>query len=74
MNIKFGAALLIAIGCAQMTADLFGLQTVKAVAAATGASPAMKVFTSVNGFETFASRFYLQWRNPQGERAGTDPV
>jgi hypothetical protein len=67
MNRRIAAAVLVAIGCAQMAADLLGLETVKAVAAATSASPAMKVFTSVRGFETFASRFYLQWRTAEGE-------
>lgn len=49
------------IGCLQMIGDVTGLDAIKAVGAATGASPAPKVFTAQRGFETYANRFYLEW-------------
>lgn len=54
-------ALLIAIGCTQMVGDVFGIRAVKALGAATGASPAPKVFTAHQGFETYSSQFFIRW-------------
>jgi hypothetical protein len=54
-------ALLIVIGCAQMVGDLLDIRAIKAVGAATGASPAPKVFTAHQGFETYSSHFFLRW-------------
>jgi hypothetical protein len=51
------------VGFAQMTADVFQWNAVKAVAAATGASPAPKVFSAVKGLETYSSRFYIESAN-----------
>jgi hypothetical protein len=60
------AAFLIAVGCAQMTGDLLKVPALKAAGAATGASPAPKVFTAQNGFETYANRFFLDWQDAAG--------
>lgn len=49
------------IGTLQMAGDLLGLPAVKAIGAASGASPAPKVFTNQDGIETFSARFYLDW-------------
>ncbi len=57
---------LLVIGLLQMTGDLLRLPALRAVAAATGASPAPKVFSSVQGLETFSSTFYLEWRDRDG--------
>jgi hypothetical protein len=57
---------LVWLGCLQMTADVLGLSKVKALAAATQMSPAMKVFTAHEGYETHAARFTLQWRDNSG--------
>ena len=57
---------LLIVGLLQMTGDLFRLPALKAVAAATGASPAPKVFSSVQGLETFSSVFYLEWHDRDG--------
>ncbi len=54
-------ALLIAVGCAQMVGDVFDIRAIKAVGAATGASPAPKVFTAHRGFETYSSQFFVRW-------------
>lgn len=60
------AALLTALGLAQMAADLAGLPALRGLAAATAASPAPKVFSAVRGLETFSSRFVLEWTDRAG--------
>jgi len=57
---------LIAVGCTQMLGDVLRIPVVKAIGAATGASPAPKVFTAQDGFETYANRFFLEWRDAAG--------
>lgn len=54
------AAFLVLLGCAQMAGDLLELLPLKAIAAATGASPAPKVFSAVRGLETYSTRFFLE--------------
>lgn len=66
MNHKLAAAALVAIGTAQMAGDLSGLTALKALGAATHASPAPKVFTAQNGLETFSARFYIEWFDRSG--------
>lgn len=56
------------IGCVQMAGDLLRLPAAKGVGAALAASPAPKVFTAQNGFETYASRFYVEWEDLNGVR------
>jgi hypothetical protein len=60
-------ALLIGVGCAQMVGDVLHVSVVRALGAATGASPAPKVFTAQDGFETYANRFYLEWHDKAGQ-------
>jgi hypothetical protein len=57
---------LLALGLLQMTADLLHLRALKGVAAATAASPAPKVFSSVRGLETYSSRFFIEWTDESG--------
>jgi hypothetical protein len=57
---------LLALGMLQMTADVLHLRALKGVAAATAASPAPKVFSSVRGLETYSSRFYVEWTDRGG--------
>jgi hypothetical protein len=57
---------LLALGMLQMTADLLHLRALKGVAAATAASPAPKVFSSVRGLETYSSRFFVEWTDKSG--------
>ena len=66
MRAYIGAAFLTACGCLQMVGDLARQPTIKAIGAATQASPAPKVFTAQNGFETFSSQFYVDWRDRSG--------
>ena len=58
--------LLIGIGCLQLTGDVLGLDQVKALGALTHASPAPKVFTSQNGYETYSPKFYVQAHHENG--------
>ena len=48
------------IGFAQMTGDLLHLSALKGIAAATGASPAPKVFSAVKGLETFSTQYFVE--------------
>ena len=68
-------ALLVAIGCLQIGAEGLGLVRVQAFAAALQVSPAMKVFTAHQGYETHAARFSLSWVDDSGSsyRLALDP-
>jgi len=61
------AALLVILGVSQMGADLLGLPAVKAVAMATAAAPAPRVFSAVRGLETYSTQFFLEWRATDGQ-------
>ncbi len=56
---KFAPIFLVILGVAQMIGDVTQFVPLKAVAAATGASPAPKVFSAVQGLETYSTRFFL---------------
>jgi hypothetical protein len=58
---------LLAVGLAQMGADLLHVPSFKGVAAATAASPAPKVFSSVRGLETYSTRFFIEWTDIAGQ-------
>jgi hypothetical protein len=64
---------LLALGLLQMVGDGLeraGLpaigQPLKALGAASTASPAPKVFSAVAGLETFSTRFFIEWRDVDG--------
>jgi len=57
---------LLALGFAQMTFDLAGCSAGKAVAGATMASPAPRVFSSAGGLETFSARYFVEWADRDG--------
>jgi hypothetical protein len=57
---------LVTLGSLHMAADVLDMPKMKAVAAATQVSPAMKVFTAHRGYETHAARFSLHWRDEAG--------
>ena len=67
MKEKILFALFLFIGLMQMFGDLTGLTALKGIGAATGASPAPKVFSAVKGLETFSSRFYIDWTDQSGQ-------
>jgi hypothetical protein len=54
------------VGCLQMTGYVTGSITLRGIGAATAASPLPKVFSDVDGLETFASEFTLHFRQPDG--------
>jgi hypothetical protein len=58
---------LVVLGLAQMTGDLLGILPLKGIAAATGASPAPKVFSAVQGLETYSTRFFLDLGHTRAE-------
>jgi hypothetical protein len=62
------AAGLLALGLAQMVGHLAKLPSLRGLAAATGASPAPKVFSAVQGLETYSTAFYLDWTERDGRR------
>lgn len=66
MRVQVAALLILLLGLVQMAGDLFSIPEVKGVGAATMASPAPKVFSSVKGLETFSTRIYLEWTGTDG--------
>lgn len=62
---KAALALLI-LGLAQMTGDLLRIAPLRAIGAATAASPAPRVFSAVRGYETYSTRFYVEWTDRDG--------
>ena len=65
---KKTAFVLLVVGLLQMTGDLLRAPALKGIGAATGASPAPKVFTATRGMESFSTRFYLEWTDRMGVR------
>ena len=63
---RVAAVLLTVLGLAQMFGDLAGLPLLRGLALATTASPAPKVFSAVAGFETYSTRFFLEWTERGG--------
>jgi hypothetical protein len=57
---------LLIVGLTQMIGDVTGIPLIKALGAATAASPAPKVFSAVRGLETFSTRFFLEWNDDIG--------
>jgi len=60
------AATLVGIGCLQLTGDLIGNDTLKGLGAISHASPAPKVFTTQNGYETYSPVFEITAVNSAG--------
>ena len=61
-----GPVFLVIIGTMQMAGDLLKLPVLKGIGAASSASPAPKVFTAQNGFETYSSEFFVMWTDRSG--------
>ena len=55
------ALALLILSLAQMATDLVGFDALAALAAATTASPAPRVFSAVDGLETYSTRFFIEW-------------
>jgi hypothetical protein len=63
---KKAASVLLLIGLLQVAGDLLHLPALKGMGAATGVSPAPKVFTAVRGMEAYSTRFHLEWTDRRG--------
>ncbi len=63
---RAAAALLLVVGLLQVAGEMSGIAPLVGLAAATGASPAPKVFSAVRGLETYSTRFSLEWTDPGG--------
>src|SRR5271155_1878023 len=57
---------LLLLGFLQMAGDIFHIPVLKGVGAATDASPAPKVFSSIRGLETFSTQFAVEWKDRSG--------
>jgi len=57
---------LLILGLLQMAGGIFDLPLLKGFALATAASPAPKVFSAVQGLETYSTRFYIEWTDVHG--------
>ena len=60
-------ALLLVVGLLQMVGDFAGQRELKGVGAATLLSPAPRVFSAVRGYETYTTRFAIEWRDGAGD-------
>jgi hypothetical protein len=66
---KYLYLLVILIGLLQPIGYLLGNKSIKGIGQASGSSPLPIVFTEVKGVETFASNFYIQFINNEGNNA-----
>ena len=57
---------LLVLGLLQMLGDVLGLAPLRGLAAATAASPAPKVFSTVQGLETYSTKFFVEWSDNSG--------
>lgn len=64
---RVAGAALVALGLAQMAGDVLGLPRLRGLAAATTASPMPKVFSAVQGLETYSTRFFVEWTDEAGK-------
>jgi hypothetical protein len=62
------APALLCLGLAQMAGSILDVQALRGLAAATGASPAPKVFSAVKGLETYSTAFFLDVVDAAGAR------
>lgn len=66
MKYKLIAIGLILLGSIQMIGDLCHMPVLKGIGQATNSSPAPKIFTSQQGYETFSKRFFFKVVDQQG--------
>ena len=65
-NANIAALALTAIGCLSMAGYLLDSRILRGLGATTAAAPFPKVFSDVDGLETFASEFALHWVDADG--------
>lgn len=63
---NLAALALTAFACLPVIGYLVGSPALRGIGAASAAAPFPKVFSDVDGLETFASAFTLHWRDVQG--------
>jgi len=63
---RVAASALLALGLMQMLGDLTGVAALRGIGAASAASPAPRVFTTVRGLESFSTQFELSWYDADG--------
>lgn len=61
------ALVLTAAGCLPMIGYMMESRALRGIGAASAMAPFPKVFSDVDGLETFASEFTLRWRDAEGE-------
>ncbi|MGC4072491.1 MAG: hypothetical protein QM760_08240 [Nibricoccus sp.] len=61
------ALIVTAVGCTQMAGYLIESRPLRGIGAASCVAPMPKVFSDVNGLETFASEFQLTWKDSSGK-------
>ncbi len=66
VKLNKAAALLMIFGLSQIVGNLCGLPWLQAIGAASAVAPFPKVFSDVDGIETFASRFELDYADASG--------
>jgi hypothetical protein len=66
---NFMALVLTALGCLQLVGFFLDSRPLRGVGAALVMAPFPKVFSDVDGLETFASSFELRWTDAQGAHA-----
>jgi hypothetical protein len=59
-------ALLLGVGLLQLGGELLRVPALKALGAASAASPAPRVFSVAEGLETYSTRFFLEWTDRAG--------
>ncbi len=64
---NIAAMVLTLLGCAQMLGYLVDSRALRGLGAASMIAPFPKVFSDVDGLETFASEFTLRWRDAAGQ-------
>jgi len=70
--VKPSVLALLILGLAQMTGAVLDFTPLAGLAAATAASPAPKVFSAVDGLETYSTRFFLEWTDLAGSEHGLE--
>jgi hypothetical protein len=60
------AIALLAVGLLQVSGDFLRLPALKGIGAASTASPAPRVFSSVRGLESYSTHFYVEWTDRNG--------
>ena len=60
------AIFLLLLGLLTMIGDLADFARLKGFGTALVACPAPKVFSAVKGYETYSTRFFLEWKDQEG--------